>query len=84
MDERHKVQEAVQRFIVESLGLERMEDLTEETDLFESGLNSINVIALMLTLESHFKFTFEMNDVKLADFRTIAAITRLVCEKIPA
>jgi acyl carrier protein len=66
--------------IREFLPLASPEDLTV-SDLFYLGLDSNTAVALLLRLEEVFGIEFEMGEISYENFRTAAAITRLVEEK---
>jgi acyl carrier protein len=66
--------------IREFLPLASAEDLVAH-DLFQLGLDSNTAVALLLRLEEVFDIEFEMGEISYDNFRSAAAITRLVEEK---
>lgn len=60
------------------------EQITEEADIFELGLDSINAMTLVFNLQEAFGVKFEASDISLENFRTIADITRLISAKAVA
>lgn len=54
----------------------------DDTNLFSLGLDSINSIALVLSLEDAFGVEFEMYEISYENFRTIADIVELMKRKV--
>ena len=52
--------------------------LGAEDDLGDSGLSSLDMVNLMLAVESEFDLTIPERDMRPANFRTIARIEALV------
>ena len=50
----------------------------DEDDLGESGLSSLDIVNLMLAVESEFDLKIPERDMRPANFRTIARIEALV------
>lgn len=57
------------------------EELLEDTDLFSLGLDSVNAITLVLSLQDTFGVNFETNEISLENFRTVADIVKLIKTK---
>lgn len=54
-----------------------------DTHLYkECGLNSINVIELIVAIEDEFSFEFDNTSLDLKNFETVNKITDLVIQKI--
>ena len=53
-------------------------ELSEDADLREAGLDSVDVLEFFAELESSFGIRFAEGDLDLANLNTIGAITRLV------
>ncbi|MFD6398984.1 phosphopantetheine-binding protein [Nocardia sp. NPDC060249] len=67
------LQESLQRF---GLG----ENLDSETDLFALGLNSLDIVNLLVTLESAYAVRFPITSLDPLSFRTPASIWRVLTE----
>jgi len=52
--------------------------LGDDDDLGDSGLSSLDMVNLMLAVESEFDLTIPERDMRPANFRTIARIEALV------
>jgi len=52
--------------------------LADDDDLGDSGLSSLDMVNLMLAVESEFDLTIPERDMRPANFRTIARIEALV------
>jgi acyl carrier protein len=59
----------------------RSEDLSDETDLFDMGLDSINAMTLILSLQDAFGIQFDTNEINFENFRTVADIAELINRK---
>jgi acyl carrier protein len=59
----------------------RSEDLSDETDLFDMGLDSINAMTLVLSLQDAFGIQFDTNEISFENFRTVADIAELINRK---
>lgn len=70
--------------VLDNLQLPAGTVVDDDTDLVALGLDSMNAIAIILTLEATFGFSFEMAELNLDTFRTIGGIADLVRAKQPA
>lgn len=57
------------------------EQLSEERDIFSLGLDSINAMTLVFSLQDAFGVRFEMSEISFENFRTIADIVALIKRK---
>ena len=57
------------------------EEISEEDDIFSLGLDSINAMSLVLSLQEAFNITFEAKDIDVENFRTVANIANLMARK---
>lgn len=61
--------------IVRSIMPNKDTDLKPELDLIDSaGLDSVNMLELITSLEEHFSISFEDDDLDINNFRTIESI----------
>lgn len=58
-------------------------DLAPETELARLGLNSIDMVELMLAVEDRFDVTIPPGDITVENFRSVSAILRLVDRLCP-
>ena len=57
-------------------------DLSDDVDIFSLGfINSMFAMQLVLFIEKEFKITVENEDLDLANFRTVNAISHLIQKK---
>jgi acyl carrier protein len=72
---RHRVAELVRRLFAKR-GVERT--VGDDDDLSESGLSSLDLVNLMLAVESEFDLKIPERDMRPANFRSISRIETLV------
>ena len=56
--------------------------LSNEQDIFNLGLNSINAMTLIFNLQEAFDITFKDAEINLENFRTIDDIASLIDQKL--
>jgi acyl carrier protein len=57
------------------------EELTEDTDIFGLGLDSINAMTLVFNLQDAFDIQFESEEISFENFRTVGDIVELIKSK---
>jgi acyl carrier protein len=57
------------------------EELLDNTDLFNLGLDSVNAIMLVMGLQDAFGVNFEANEISVENFRSIGDIVKLIEKK---
>jgi acyl carrier protein len=57
------------------------EELSEDTDIFGLGLDSINAMTLVFNLQDAFDIQFESDEISFENFRTVADIVELIKTK---
>ncbi|MBD2194865.1 MULTISPECIES: acyl carrier protein [Calothrix] len=57
------------------------EDLSESSNLFSLGLDSVNAMTLVLKLQSNFGIKFAVNDINAENFQSIETIVQLINTK---
>lgn len=72
---RCRVAELVRRLLAKR-GIERA--VADDDDLSESGLSSLDIVNLMLAVESEFDLKIPERDMRPANFRSVARIEALV------
>ncbi|MEH2232808.1 MAG: acyl carrier protein [Nostoc sp.] len=58
-----------------------IEDLSDSSNLFSIGLDSVNAMTLVLKLQNTFNIKFEINDINSENFQSIATIVKLIDKK---
>jgi len=56
-------------------------DLSDDRDIFSLGLDSINAMSLIFSLQDAFGVNFETSEISFENFRTIADIVELIKRK---
>ena len=57
------------------------DQLSNESDIFNLGLDSINAMTLVLKLQDAFGVQFEVSEINLENFRTLGNIIELLSKK---
>ena len=57
------------------------EDLSESSNLFSMGLDSVNAMSLILKLQNNFGIKFAVNDINAENFQSVATIVKLIDKK---
>ncbi|MEH2268242.1 MAG: acyl carrier protein [Nostoc sp.] len=57
------------------------EDLSDSSNLFSMGLDSVNAMSLVLKLQNVFDIKFDINDINAENFQSVATIVKLIDEK---
>lgn len=74
---RHKTQNVV----LELLPDVDREELSDESDIFSLGLDSINAMNLVFSLQDAFNIKFETQEISFENFQTVADIVELIEKK---
>jgi D-alanine--poly(phosphoribitol) ligase subunit 2 len=81
--ENSMIKEKIQNFMEETFLLEFNEDITEDTDLFRSGIiNSFGYIKLINFLEGEFNIKFSEEEVLSNVFVTFSSIVDCMTRKV--
>lgn len=57
------------------------EEIDDNIDIFNLGLDSINVMSLISNLQEAFDFTLETHELNFENFQTISTIVEMVQKK---
>lgn len=57
------------------------EEIDDDVDIFNLGLDSINVMALISNLQESFDFKLETHELNFENFQTISTIVDMVQKK---
>lgn len=75
----NEIKESVRGFIMSSTNIPELKD---DEDLFESGIvNSLFAVQLMTYIEKNFAIEVEMDDLDIANFKSVNAATAFVLRK---
>ena len=75
----NEIKESVRGFIMSSTNIPELED---DENLFESGIvNSLFAVQLMTYIEKTFAIEVEMDDLDIANFKSLNAATAFVLRK---
>ena len=55
-----------------------------DANLLESGLNSVDIIQLIILIEEGFGFEFPDEDLVIENFRSVNILSEYICERIEA
>ena len=76
-----EVRNKTQNVVLELLPDVGSEELSDESDIFSLGLDSINAMTLVFSLQDAFDIKFETNEISFENFRTVADIVELIKKK---
>lgn len=84
MIDKDGVVERVRNFIVkECLGQDSSDELTNSTDLFESGImDSFSALNMMSYIEKEFDIQFDSEDLDATTFVTVDSISDVIRNKV--
>ncbi|MEH2355883.1 acyl carrier protein [Nostoc sp.] len=57
------------------------EDLSESSNLFSMGLDSVNAMSLILKLQNNFGIKFAVNEINAENFQSVETIVKLIDKK---
>lgn len=57
------------------------EDLSESSNLFSMGLDSVNAMSLILKLQNNFTIKFAVNEINAENFQSVSTIVKLIDKK---
>lgn len=58
-----------------------IKDIKIKDDLYTVGIDSLNVVKIILALEEEFDIEFDDDDINIENFRNLKSIEQLVVEK---
>ena len=71
------------RRIIESIMkdnyIENLNELDDDSSLYSIGIDSINLIEIVIALEDHFDIEFSENELSMENFETINSINNTCC-----
>jgi len=76
-----ELKQKTQNVILELLPNVERHNLLDECDIFSLGLDSINAMALIFSLQDTFDVKFETDEISFDNFQTVAKIVELIEKK---
>ena len=58
------------------------DEILDDSDIFELGLDSINAMTLILNLQEEFDVKFDTSEIDVENFQSLADITKLIETKL--
>ena len=77
--------EQLKHIIVEELDVNlALEDINEESSLFEDGLglDSVSVMEFITLIEERFKFQFSDSELNIESFKSLNMLAKIICSKL--
>jgi acyl carrier protein len=76
------VKQKVRDIVLDILPTITDEELEDDKNLFNLGLDSITAMTLVLNLQETFGITFDSSEISFENFQTLANITELLSKKV--
>ncbi|MDJ0567733.1 MAG: acyl carrier protein [Pleurocapsa sp. MO_192.B19] len=76
-----QLKQKTQNVILELLPNVERQNLGDETDIFSLGLDSINAMSLIFSLQDAFDVKFETDEISFDNFQTVTKIVELIEKK---
>jgi acyl carrier protein len=73
--------EIIQGIILDLIPDLSKEDVSNDADIFDLGLDSINAMTLVFNLQEAFSIKFDASEISIDNFRCVADIAKLVESK---
>lgn len=81
MCSRSMINEEIRELIQECIGSELvsdLEDIRDDDELFIVGIDSINLVTLILEIENKYGIEFDVEEIDMEKFKTINDIAKIV------
>lgn len=76
-----EVKQKAQKVVLTMLPDVDEEDISDDKDIFNLGLDSINAMSLVFSLQDEFDIQFETSEISFENFRTLMDIVNLIGRK---
>jgi acyl carrier protein len=70
--------EIIQGIVLDLIPDLSKKDISDDADIFELGLDSINAMTLVFNLQEAFSIKFDASEISIENFRCVADIAKLV------
>jgi acyl carrier protein len=77
-----KDNETIKTIISELIPDLSKDEISDNTDIFDLGLDSINAMALVFNLQEAFSIKFEASDMDIENFHSVSDIVKLIAAKM--
>ncbi|HEY9675123.1 MAG TPA: acyl carrier protein [Waterburya sp.] len=77
-----QVKQKVRDIVLDILPTITDEELEDDKNLFNLGLDSITAMTLVLNLQETFGIAFDASEISFENFQTLANITELLSKKV--
>lgn len=77
-----EIQQKVRDIVLDILPTITSEELEDDKNLFNLGLDSITAMTLVLNLQEAFSIAFDTSEISFENFQTLANITELLSKKV--
>ena len=77
-----EVKQQVRDIVLDILPTITSEELDDNNNLFNLGLDSITAMTLVLNLQETFGIAFDTSEISFENFQTLANITELLSKKV--
>jgi len=74
------IQEQVQGLVLEVIPDVTLEDLQDDVDIFNLGLDSINTMTLISNLQETFDIELDVSEISFENFQNISTIVEMIKE----
>ncbi|NEQ77376.1 MAG: acyl carrier protein [Okeania sp. SIO2C9] len=75
------IQEQVQGLVLKVLPDVTLEELQDDVDIFNLGLDSINTMTLISNLQETFEIELDVSEISFENFQNISTIVEMIEEK---
>lgn len=75
------IEQKIKNIVLSVLPNISSEDLSDTTNLFNIGLDSVNAMTLVLKLQNTLGIKFATTDINAENFQSVATIVKLINEK---
>lgn len=75
------IEEKTKNVVLSVLPNLNSEDLSDSSNLFSIGLDSVNAMTLVLKLQDTFRIKFVATDINAENFQSVRSIVKLINEK---
>jgi acyl carrier protein len=76
--------ETIKTIIAELIPDLSPDEISDHTDIFDLGLDSINAMTLVFNLQEAFSIKFEASEIDIENFHSVADIANLIATKTGA
>ncbi|MDY7021196.1 MAG: acyl carrier protein [Cyanobacteria bacterium J06592_8] len=75
------IQDQVQSLLLDVIPDVTVEDLQDDADIFNLGLDSINTMTLISNLQETFEIELDVSEISFENFQNVSTIVEMIAEK---